>query len=242
MKKRKATDGYYGPADEAIEDMDRDNLRAFGKLKTAKFDRLNVVQAVLRLYREQAKKARKKYREIGLEAFLLALEMIEKEGFGQGRKGLTEREAGALARKTVTEEWVDELLKQTDFVTMYRFDTETERKAQRLIEALATLTGGAGGMSVWGSPVKTKDGLIDQALKQWTKQLGQYALNVTDAAVTEALDEMGVPGVFWETEHDQRVCADCHMLDGRWFRLDEVPRKPHWGCRCSLKPGENPDK
>lgn len=219
---------YYGPADEAIRQMDRDNLRAFSKLKLADFDRISIIRTVQNLYETQRRKAKKKYLEIGLEAYLLGLMMTD--------GGVSDRTARSMAKQAITEEWIDDLLNQTDFVTLYRFSTETERKAQRLIEALALVADENAVRGMIGTPEEVRNMLIDQALKQWTKQLGQYAINVTDTAIMQALDDAGVKGVVWVTERDQRVCADCHQLDGRWFPLDEVPAKPHWNCRCRVRP------
>lgn len=223
---------YYGPADDAIRQMDRDNLRAFSRLKLADFDKISIIRTVLNLYETQRKKAKRKYLEIGLEAYLLGLMLAGKT--------VSDGTARSMAKQAITEEWVDDLLNQTDFVTLYRFNTETERKAQRLIEALALVANGSALYGTIGTPEETRNRIIDQALKQWTKQLGQYAINVTDAAVMQALDDAGVKGVVWVTERDQRVCADCHQLDGGWFPLDEVPAKPHWNCRCRLRPATRP--
>ena len=218
---------YYGPADKAIQQMDRDNLRAFSKLKMADFDRISVIRIVLDLYETQRKKAKKKYLEIALEAYLLGLVLSEKD--------ISDRTARDMAKLAITDEWVDDLLNQTDFVTLYRFNTETERKAQRLIESLALVADENAARMPGTTTGEMRNALIDQALKQWTKQLGQYAINVTDAAVVMAMDDAGVELVRWVTQKDQRVCPDCHALDGRVFKLDEVPRK-HWNCRCYLTP------
>lgn len=225
---------YYGPTDKAIQQMDRDNLRVFSKLKMADFDRINVIRIVLDLYETQRKKAKRKYLEIASEAYLLGLVLSEKD--------ISDKTARNMAKLAITDEWVDDLLNKTDFVTLYRFNTETERKAQRLIESLALVADENAVRGMIGTPEEIRNVLIDQALKQWTKQLGQYAINVTDAAIMQALDDAGVEGVIWVTERDQRVCADCHQLDGRWFRLDEVPAKPHWNCRCRVRPAMRPEE
>lgn len=225
---------YYGPTDKAIQQMDRDNLRVFSKLKMADFDRINVIRIVLDLYETQRKKAKRKYLEIASEAYLLGLVLSEKD--------ISDKTARNMAKLAITDEWVDDLLNQTDFVTLYRFNTETERKAQRLIESLALVADENTVHGMIGTPEEIRNLLVDQALKQWTKQLGQYAINMTDAAIMQALDDAGVKGVVWVTERDQRVCADCHQLDGRWFPLDEVPAKPHWNCRCRVRPAMRPEE
>ena len=81
-----------------------------------------------------------------------------------------------------------------------------------------------------------RDAQIDFALRQWSKQVGQYAINVTDYAVFQAFEDAGIEEVEWVTEHDQRVCSLCHKMDGKRYRIDEVPSKPHVNCRCTVIP------
>ena len=116
----------YEAADRAIRVTNRELVEDFGKLKLAKWDRVSVIRTVLKLYRESAKKAKKRYYGVGFEAYLLGLYMC----------GIDGRKANEMAEKAITNEWVDGILEQTDFITLYRFDTETERKAYRLAETL----------------------------------------------------------------------------------------------------------
>lgn len=203
---------YYGACDKAIQAMNRENLEAFTRLKGMKWDELNVIRTVKTVYTASARRARKRYYEVGFEAYLLAMSMC----------GTEPKKAHRMAEKAITEEWVKRILTETDFVTMYRFDAETERKAYRLAEAL----------EVTDKPAQE----IDKALKQWSQQLGQYAINVTDYAVIDAFEDAGVKIVEWVSEKDNRVCRECHAYDGQHFRIDEIPPKPHLGCRCRLRP------
>lgn len=207
----------YEACDKAIKAMDRINLESFGKLKMADWDEVNVIRTVKAVYTASAKRARKRYYEVGFEAYLLGLAIC----------GIEPRKAHQMAEKAITEDWIDHILTETDFVTLYRFDTETERKAYRLAEALEV------------SPEKTYE--IDKALKIWSQQLGQYAINVTDYAVVEAYQDAGIKIVEWITQKDERVCAECHALDGQHFRVDEIPPK-HWRCRCYWKPVFRPEE
>jgi len=219
----------YSAADEAIKTMNRDILRDFGKLKLAKFDELHIIRDVNDLYRRQALKARKRYYEVSFEACLLGFYLCGKSG----------REAQKLADDIITQEWIEGLLDEPDLVTQYSFTRETERKAQRLIEALtaeAEKAAGTGRVSPENVQTSGKDALIDKAIREWSKQVGQYALNVTDAAIMEAYEKAGIEKGMWDTEKDQRVCTTCHALDGMIFLLSEVPAKPHWGCRCRILP------
>ena len=206
------TEAVYEPCDEAIRAMNRENLKAFGRLKLAKWDELKVVREVAEVYRESAQRARKRYYGIAWEVYLLALEQCGVDG----------KKARKMAEEAVTYDWVDAELTETDLLTLYRFDTETERKAQRLAEALGA--------------TENRDAEIDKALRLWSRQLGQYAINFTDLAAIQAFDDAGIKEVEWVTQKDERVCTECGSLDGRVFPLDEIPPKPHWGCRCFWRP------
>lgn len=203
---------YYGACDKAIQSMNRSNLEAFGRLKMAKWDHINVIQTVTRLYRKSAKEARRRYYEVAFEAYLLMMALC----------GVDHRKAHKMAEETITETWVDDVLSQTDFVTLYRFDTEMERKAYRLAETLEVS--------------QDRDTEINKALRFWSQQLGQYAINMTDYAMHAALDDAGIEFAEWVTMKDERVCSECRALDNQVFRVDEFPDKPHMGCRCRKRP------
>lgn len=201
----------YKACDEAITAMNRENLEAFGRLKMSKWDEIRIVREVLTLYRTSAKKARKRYLGVAFDAYMLAMEMCDRQL----------KKAREMAKKAITLEWVDGILEQTDFVTLYRFDSETERKAYRLAETLEV------------SDDRSFE--IDKALRYWSQQLAQYAINFTDYAMVQAFQDAGVEMVQWNSQRDERVCNECHAYDGQVFYVDEVPRK-HWACRCYLRP------
>ena len=202
----------YEACDKAIKAMNRENVEAFGRLKMAKWDQIHVIRTVASVYNASQKRARKRYYEIAFESYILMMAICGEEP----------KKAHQMAEKAITEEWVDKILAETDPLTMYRFDTETERKAYRLAEALEV------------SPQRNRE--IDKALKDWSRQLGQYAINVTDYASLQAIKDYGVREVEWVTMEDERVCAECSAYDGQVFDIDDVPVKPHWGCRCILVP------
>jgi len=202
---------YYGACDKAIQSMNRSSLEAFGRLKMAKWDELNIIQAVTAVYRTSAKEAKKRYYEVAFEAYLLMCALCD----------IPYGKAHGMAEKAITEAWVADVLSQTDFVTLYRFDTETERKAYRLAETLEVAT--------------DRSYEIDKALRYWSQQLGQYAINMTDYAMIQAMQDAGVEYVEWITMRDEKVCNECRPRDGEIYRIDEIPAK-HWGCRCRLRP------
>lgn len=203
---------YYEPCDKAIQALNRMNVEAFGQLKMVKWDEVNVIQTVRTVYRKSARVARKRYYEVGFEAYVLGMLMC----------GEAPKKAHEMAEKAITDEWVDERLSETNLVTLYRFRSETDRKIYRLAEALET------GVN--------RNYEVDKALRFWSQQLGQYAISITDDAVIRALMDYGVEMVQWQTADDERVCNECNALDGQIFRITEIPPKPHWGCRCRFRP------
>lgn len=202
----------YEACDKAIQEMNRKNLKAFSQLKLAKWDEIHIIRTVKAVYTQSVKRAKRKYYEVAFEAYVLGALMCDIDPVTAHR----------MAEKAIDEKFVDDVLKQTDFVTLYRFDTEAERKWQRLAETLEV--------------AQNRNAEIDRALKQWSQQLGQYAINFTDYAVIQAFDDAEIMKVQWISQKDGRVCHECKDLDGKIFPIDEVPKKPHVNCRCRVAP------
>lgn len=201
-------ESVYDSCDKAIKYLDREIIRDFGKLKLAKWDEVHLVREVTELYRKSSQKARKRYYEVAFEVYVLILMWV----------GTDAKEAHKMAGDAITKEWVDSILEDPDLLTLFSYDAETARKAQALTEAL--------------SVAEDKLREIDKAQRLWSKQIGQYAINITDYAAMQAYDDAGIDIVEWVTQRDGRVCHECRALDGKRFKLEEVPVKPHWGCRC----------
>ncbi len=202
----------YDAADAAIKAMNRESLKAFGRLKTIRFDELHIIREVTSVYDTAAVTARKRYRKIAYDGFIEALILC----------GMTDAEARREAAKVMSERWVKEWLGEVDPVVRYQFDPETDRKKQRLIESLAIKPG--------------RDAEIDRALKDWARQTGHFAIAAVDRARLDAFRAAGVEEVVWVSERDSRVCRHCRSLDGQRFGINRVPGKPHMGCRCWLEP------
>jgi len=205
------TVNVYVACDRAIQSMNRLNLETFGRLKMAKWDEVNLIRTVTEVYRASAKEARKRYKTVAQEAYLIGAVLC----------GIPPEKARRMADKAIDEEWLDELLFETDLVTLYRFDTETERKAYRLAETLEA--------------AQDRDFEINKALRFWSQQLAQYAINATDRAMVQAYLDDGVERVRWVTQKDEKVCGECASYDEQVFEIDEIPPK-HWRCRCYLVP------
>lgn len=204
--------GIYDGADRAIRMMNRQNLRAFNKLRLADFDELNVVRLVGETYDASVRNAKRHYYEIAVDAYISAL--LE--------AGIDNRTATRMADENIDNDWILDMLEEADPVTLYAFTTEVERKKQRLIEALTA--------------AQDRNREIDRALRYWTLQVSQYADNMVYFARLRAFQDAGIEYVQWVTQKDERVCRECDDLDEEIFPIDEVPPPPHMRCRCHLRP------
>lgn len=147
------------------------------------------------------------------------LDAINKKAFKKLAKHYYESEPHGEA--TLDKYWLFDKLAAPSAVMLYAYISEADRKRDRLSEAL----------------IATK-GLVteyDKAMKYWAQMAGWFALEISDAALMQARKDDGVIYVRWQTEHDSRVCGDCHDLDNQIFLLSEVPDKPHPNCRCQIK-------
>jgi len=204
--------GIYDFADRVIADMNKRNLRAFGRLSVMKFDELNVFKLVGETYDSSAELAKKRYKAIYEDAYLMAFSRM-------GRKAEDPDD-------DIMNDWLLDMLEDFDAVTHYRFNEEVERKKARTAEALVSTHD--------GTRIDRRE--VDRALKLWTLQVSQYADRSVDDGMMGAYRKAGVKYVRWNTEEDDRVCADCHALDGKVFPVSEAPRKQHYRCRCWLSP------
>lgn len=200
----------YDTADKAIRDMNRRNLRAFDRLKILPFDELNILRSVKKVYSDSVKLAKKRYLQIARDAYIEALVMA----------GIDRKKAEKMAEDDITEDWVLDMLEEYDPVTLYQFIPEAERKKDRLVEALIAS--------------HNKNEEVDKALRYWTLQVGQYAINSVDEATIDGFKEVGIKEVRWIAQEDGRVCSVCRKRDGKIYPIDQIPPKPHYSCRCYL--------
>lgn len=201
----------YDTADKAIRDMNRRNLRAFDRLKTLPFDQLNILRSVRKTYSDSIKLAKLRYLQIARDAYIEALVMA----------GIDRKKAEEMAEDDITEDWVLDMLEEYDPVTLYQFLPEAERKKDRLVEALIAS--------------HNKNEEVDKALRYWTLQVTQYAINSVDEATLDGFKEAYVKKVRWIAQEDGRVCSVCQERDGKVYAIDKVPPKPHFNCRCYLE-------
>ena len=202
----------YSLADKAIRDLNKRNLRSFDRLKTLKFDDLNIFRIVSEVYETSALIARRRYVSIAYYAYVEA--MIQ--------AGITRKDAEKAADEDIVEDWIIEMMDNENETTLYRFDTETERKKARLAEALAV--------------AHDKIAEIEKALRYWSLQLAQYADESVVIGTVHGFKDAGVKKVRWITAGDQKVCKECKSRDGKIYPIESVPGPAHFRCRCILEP------
>lgn len=223
---------YYAAADRMIQTLNRLSVEEFGKLKGIDFEELKATMTIRELYRYLLKILRNKAYEVAFEAYVLwAMD-----------SGVEVKKAHAMAEDAIDADWVAAMLEWVDPVTLYRFDKETERKADRLIEAISVFSGGSGQKPSGKKQSRqerrntNRNAEIDRAMRYWSMQVGQFAISITDMAGWQAMHDAGVDRAMWITAGDEKVCHECRKLDGQVFPLDELPTKPHRGCRCRWAP------
>ena len=180
------------------------------------FDELNVLRTVS-LTREIVQRIdecnRKGYKKIAkyVDDWFLYDVLMEDEG-----------------ERVKTEEVVDETLKAYNPVTGYVYASELDRKRARLVEEIQT--------AVFTLDRARYEKVLRKAANLFYTQSMQYAIDVADAVMREAMRANGITKVMWLTERDERVCAECAMRDGKTFPIAKVPPKPHYNCRCVTVP------
>lgn len=116
--------------------------------------------------------------------------------------------------------WLKEKMNDYDPVLLYVYLHEVERKRDRAAEGI--------------NAAKNKNYEFKKALSLWDRMTSQVADNMAYEAHLQALLDSGVKYVRWETQEDEKVCAECGPRDGRIYSIDKLPPRPHWRCRCWL--------
>ena len=120
------------------------------------------------------------------------------------------------------------VMSEYNIVTGYRYDTEWERKRMRYAEGILAAKEANDRRYLQEISKKNANLLLRQSM--------QAGIDIEDEAIKETLKEAGISEVVWVTEHDTKVCTECRLRDGKRYKIDEVPPKPHINCRCYIKP------
>ena len=120
-----------------------------------------------------------------------------------------------------------ELLSMYESTLLYSFTTEYERKKARYFESIMAI-----------GDVRLPEMMNQQKknIRFWNTQVEEFAVGIERKIFIDELKSKGIKKVMWVTASDEKVCSDCADLNGKIFDIDNVPARPHLGCRCILVP------
>ncbi len=196
----------YVRTDKVINALNRRIVIEFGIMKSRlRFDELNIINLVKALYKQLYEEVKEYYSALMQAEYRdetdSVLEVVELENLLKG------------------------VLTGYSPVTLYIFENEFDRKAERLIEALY-------------ADYPNKDEIVEKHMKYLARQIAQGAITARDTSVKKAFEDLGITKVYWQTADDEKVCGKCNALDGEIFPIASVPPKPHINCRCIILPVE----
>lgn len=243
----------YALADRTIEKLNRLAIRRFREAKQTMlipgFDELTVLQACKILYSKVKKDNNSSFLDLFVMRYLEVFGVIPVKvkaipATGEAAKSGTTSPSRASKAKSQDSasgqhkqsrnlselrkqaaKAIEQLLSDPNPVTGYRYDKEVTRKQERCEESINAAQGTA-----------KKQAELDKALRFWSQMTGQYVDAVSDTANVSAMRDAGVQYVRWHTQQDEKVCAECRKRDGKIYRIDRIPDKPHWRCRCYTTP------
>lgn len=152
---------------------------------------------------------------------------IAKEASEEASEDIKELTGIAVKPLKTDEAFIAAILAAYNPTTGYVYENEADRKRARLAEALIAAV-------IAGLRLNYRKELKKFA-NLWHTQTKQYAISVVDTTRVETFRKNGIRRVRWETQKDERVCAECGARDGKIFDIDKLPEK-HYGCRCWLMP------
>jgi SPP1 gp7 family putative phage head morphogenesis protein len=130
--------------------------------------------------------------------------------------------------ENVDSAWVLSMLGGYNLVTGYLYDKEADRKRLRLNEQILTAR-------EYSNREMYQESLRRTANLWWT-QTAQYGISAVDEATIKGFRDMGVKEVRWIAADDEKTCPTCGDRDNKIYKLNKIPPKPHYGCRCYVVP------
>lgn len=208
----------YRYLDKLLE-IEKKKIRAeFNRLSVTGFDELNVVstrKSTQEMFDRFLTDNEAMYLKAAKDSYKKAVKAAKEEGFDGD-----ESEIGG--------EWLVAMLSGYNFVTGYLYGKEADRKRLRLNEQILTAR-------EYNNRTMYQDGLRKTANLWWTQTL-QYGISVVDEATIKGFEDMGVKEVRWVAAADEKTCPTCGERDNKVYRLNKIPPKPHYGCRCRVVP------
>ena len=186
---------------------------SFNHLGSMGFDELNVVNT-------------RKATQTMYEGFLKDNEAI----YLKVAKDAYKRANTGKKKTEIDGEWLAGVLAAYNLVTGYLYYTEADRKRMRLNEQILTAREYGNGQMFQGS--------LRRSANLWWTQTSQYGISVVDEATIKGFKDMGVTHVRWVAADDEKTCEICGARDNKIYKINKIPPKPHYGCRCYVVPTE----
>lgn len=206
---------------DTLLEVEKKKIRTeFNRLSVTGFDELNVVnarKATQEMFDRFLAENESLYLKSAKIAYKNAVKSAKKEGF-DGKES------------EITEDFIVGVLAGVNFVTGYLYNKEAERKRLRLNEQILTAR-------EYGNRTMYQDSLRKSANLWWTQTL-QYGISAVDEATIKGFKDMGVDKVRWIAADDERTCPVCGARDNKVYKLNKIPPKPHYGCRCYVVPAK----
>ena len=209
----------YRLADKLLEQLKKLIRREFNRLGIIGFDELNaprVTMETTELFGRLMRENEKLYLQVAKKAYADAVKAAIAAGYidpGESR---------------INEAWVSGLLGAYNFVSGYLYESEAERKRLRLAEQMMTAREYLNRTLYHDS--------VRRAANLWWTQASHYMLEAVDNATLDGYKDSGVDEVEWHTNIDGRECKVCRERNGKIYKIDRVPPKPHRNCRCHCVP------
>lgn len=200
----------YEITDRYLAIMKRKYIRMFSQFHAdaADFDELNILKNSKKLYQELLTYTKKQYLKMAKGIYEETFEACRRQ---KNRKP-----------KQVDDDWLDYVLSLYDDVAEYIFFNEVDRKQSRFAESVVAS--------------ENSEKAIKTALRLWSNMVSQFAISVSDEAALKALKDAGYRKVEWHTEEDEKVCDVCKRRNKKIYPVSNIPKKPHWNCRCWVTP------
>lgn len=208
----------YRYLDKLLEIEKKKVRTEFNRLSVTGFDELNVINT-----RKATQALFDKFLADNERLFLLSVKDAYKKAIKQAKaEGFSgeESEVGA--------DLVAMVLGGYNFTTGYLYRKEADRKRLRLNEQIFTAR-------EYNDRTMYQDGLR-KAAGLWWRQTVQYGISMVDEATIKGFKDMGVKKVRWIAADDEKTCPTCGERDDKVYRLNKIPPKPHYGCRCYIVP------
>lgn len=208
----------YRYLDKLLEAEKKKIRSAFNRVSVMGFDELNVIntrKTTASMYDKFLEENEALYLKAAKDAYRKAVKAAKAEGY----EGEEEEINGSF---------VVGLLAGYNLVTGYLYGKEADRKRLRLNEQIYTAR-------EYGNRNMFQDSLRRAANLWWT-QTTQYGISAVDEATVKGFTDMGVERVQWIAADDEKTCPTCGARDNKIYKIQDLPPKPHYGCRCYIVP------